>query len=112
MLLLSVSIKTMSQNDYVQVTLSEIKRANITKARLDSSLAAGQLLLVKVKNYQDSLQIYQDSTKFWKHVGNLQTRRKKGWRKAALISGGIVVAQNSKEIIQLIKKLFGINDQP
>lgn len=102
MLLLSASITTMAQNDYVQVALSEIRKANATKARLDSSLAAGQLLHQQVKNYRDSIRIYQDSTQLWKQVAQLQTKRKKRWRKVALISGGIVIAENT--IIGLLLK--------
>lgn len=101
-MLLSVSIRTMAQSDMVQVAIAEIRKANATKQRSDSALAAGFLLQQKLRNYQDSIRLYQDSTQFWKQVAELQTRRKKGWRKAALIEGGILVAENA--IIGLLLK--------
>lgn len=94
-LLLSGFAKTIAQTDHVGVTIAEIRKANQTKARLDSAHAAGKMILSQVKGLKDSLNIYKDSTGHWHRIALLETRRKKGWRKLAIISVLVNIAENS-----------------
>ena len=72
----------------MQVAITEIRKANQTKARLDSALATGVLMAIDLNNQKDS-------TAFWKNIALKEIKRKKGWRKAAIISGSINLAENA-----------------
>ncbi|MBA4849497.1 hypothetical protein [Emticicia sp. BO119] len=78
----------MAQDDMVQVAVSEIRKANETKAKLNVANAAVLLLTIDLKTYKDS-------TAHWKSIAIRETRRKKGWRKVAIVSILVNVAENS-----------------
>lgn len=70
MMLLSSFTRTMAQSEeskiYVQVSLAEIRKANATKARLDSAHVQGKIVLSDFKKTQDSLKTSTDSVTYWK----------------------------------------------
>lgn len=69
----------------VLVTVSEIRNANLTKARLDSAKAVGNLVLIDLKAYQDTSKTYKDSTNYWKRKALNLKRKRNNWRTIALI---------------------------
>ncbi len=86
LMLIAGSNRTLAQSSY-QIGMSEIRKANKTKARLDSALASGFLLQVQLK-------AYKDSTRLLKTIAYKEIKRKKRWRKIAIVSIFLNVVEN------------------
>ncbi|WP_337045348.1 hypothetical protein [Emticicia sp. 17c] len=89
LMLIAGSNRTLAQSSY-QIGMSEIRKANQTKARLDSALASGFLLQVQLKAYKDSSRIYRDSSLFFQYKLKKEQKRKGIWRKLALGEGLLI----------------------
>ncbi|MBA4849033.1 hypothetical protein [Emticicia sp. BO119] len=86
-----------AQNDYVQVTLAEIIKVNTRKAKYDSAVAQGKIVMADFKKTQDSLKTSKDSTNHWKilaiHWQGEATKFKKQrnkWMGAALLEAVLI----------------------
>lgn len=85
-LLLLASVKISAQNDFVRVTVAEIKKANAAKARLDSAHAMGRLVLKELAETRDTVNMFKDSTAKYKGLYFISEQKAKGYKKERNLS--------------------------
>ncbi len=95
-MLLSVGLeKTTAQasDKTVTVYLSEIRKANETKQKLDSCAATGQLILAEKNQILDSISVERDRNKVLLRKNTSITKKRNRWRILGIVAFAAILLQ-------------------